>query len=370
MAEKVLSTLFSHSGIEMSESELADIVVNDRSFCREVLMKGSVGLGDSYIEGKWDSPHIDEVIHRLLSSGIYQKLAPVYGFAGNVRRRIMNLQNKKGARQVIEGHYDLPIETYEAFLDPYFQYTCARFEGTDDLDQAQVIKMDNICQKLNLKPGERVMDLGGGWGGLTRFMAERYGVNSTVVTLSGVQAKHIRQKHGDAVKVLECDYREIPDALKEGFDAVSVVGMMEHVGLKNYREFMGILHQNLKKDGRLLLHTLYTPYSLPAQNPWVDKHIFPNGELTPKKVIENELRKFFVPADDPSYPVFEELTPYYPPTLRAWKERLCAAKESGRINMSEPELRKWIFYLMSYAGAIEARHVRVGQFLYKKAPVV
>ncbi len=365
-AEKILSVIFAKAGVEVSSSELADIIVRDRSFFREVLTKGSLGLGDTYIVGKWDSNHIDEVVSRILESGVHQRLAPVYDFVGRIRRQAMNLQNKKKAKEVIEMHYDLPASFYESFLDPYFQYTCARFEGTDDLDEAQEIKMENICQKLDLKAGDRVLDVGGGWGGFAKFMAETHSANPTVVTLSKEQAEHIRQRHTDKVEVLECDYRDIPGSFEGSFDAISIVGMMEHVGVKNYEEFMRALHQNLKVGGNLLLHTLYTPYSRPASNPWSNKHIFPNGELASQEVIERELSRYFRPHSESNHPVFEELTPNYPPTLRAWRNRLYIARQSGEIDMTDDEYRKWEYYFMSYAGAIDAKHVRIGQFLYKK----
>jgi len=366
-AEKILSGLLAKTGVEVSSSELADIIVRDRSFCREVLLTGSMGLGDSYIKGKWDSDNLDEVIYKIVKSGLHQLLAPIYDFVGIQRRKMRNLQDKEGSKKVMDEHYDLPVEIYEAFLDPYFQYTCARFEGTDNLDEAQKIKMENICDKLDLKEGDRVLDIGGGWGGLAKYMSETRNINVTVVTLSKEQAEYIRKQHDGNTEVVESDYRDIPDALNEKFDAISVVGMMEHVGSKNYEEFMNVLHDKLKTGGKLLIHTLYTPYSEPMQNPWLDKHIFPNGELAPKEVIEDEMSKYFVPNNESDYPIFEELTPNYPPTLISWRNNLKEARQRGEITMDDKEFRKWEFYFMSFAGMMRANHVRVGQFSYKKA---
>lgn len=364
-SEKLLSVLFSRAGIEVSESETADIVIRNRAFHRHVLTKGSIGLGDSYINGEWDSAEIDSVVYKILTSGIYQKLALVYDFIGMTRRSIFNMQDREKAREVIEEHYDLPIEIYKAFLDPYFQYTCARFEGTDDLDEAQRIKMDNICKKLGLKEGDEVMDLGGGWGGLAQFMKEEYGANPTVVTLSKEQADYIRKTHGEKIGLELCDYREMPPDFLKKFDAIAMVGMLEHVGVKNYEELAEILNQNIKVGGKILIHSLYTPYSIPATNPWVHKHIFPNGELASHDMIQETFLKHFSPASG-EFESFEELTPNYPPTLRAWKQKLSEAREKGEITMSDAEYRKWKYYFMSYAGAIDAKHVRVGQFLFEK----
>jgi cyclopropane-fatty-acyl-phospholipid synthase len=372
IAEKGLKLLLAGADIEVGRSPSAEIIVHDDSFYRDVLTTGSLGLGDSYIDGKWDCEKIDELIYKILTLGIHQKLAPVYNIAGEIKRRALNLQSRERAKQVIEEHYDLPSEFYASFLDPYFQYTCARFEGTADLDKAQEIKMGNICKKLGLKAGDKVMDIGGGWGGLAHFMASNCGVEPTVVTLSKTQAEHIKRTRGDEIKVQLCDYRDIPDELNGRFDAVTAVGILEHIGHQNYADFMGAVDRVLKPSGKLLIHTLYTPQSRPVSNAWLHKHIFPNGELAPREMIEENLSSDFEPADGPNgeksteEPAFEDITPNYFPTLHTWKDRLTESQKAGKINLSEREFRKWIYYFMSCAGAIKAGHMRVGQFLYGK----
>lgn len=353
--------------LHLLPAECVELIrVNDPSFYRQVLFHGTIGLGDSYIEGKWDCSQIDELISRILGSGMYQKLAPIYGVMGEIKRRFMNMQNQDRARQVIETHYDLPAEFYGAFLGPILKYTCLDFTDTDDIEVAEIQSMHKLCKKLQLTAGEKVMDIGGGWGGPAHFMAKEYGVIPTVVTLSKEQAVYIRKRYGDLIRVLECDYREIPDDLKGSFDAVSAVGVLEHVGHKNYEEFFHIAHRNLKVGGRMLTHTLYTPHSSVASNPWVDKHIFPNGEISPQPMIEREISKYFEPAKDSPYSTFEDISPHYSPTLHAWKNGLTKAREEGKVQMTEQEFRKFIFYFMLYAGAIQAGHVKVGQFLYRK----
>lgn len=365
-AEKTLRYLLADTALVISSVEPADITVHDPSFYRDVLLRGSMGLGDSYIDGKWDSREIDRVIEKILESGVYQKFAPLYDIMGKMRRLFVNSQDKEGAMEVIKKHYDLPVSLYEAFLDQDLQYTCARFEGTNDLNKAQRIKMENVFRKLRIKPGDRILDIGGGWGGNARFMADEHGIRPTVVTLSSEQADYIRQQHAGKVEVIQKDYRELPDDFKEGFDAVSAIGILEHVGQTNYGEFLRTLHKNLKNGGRILIQSLFTPYSTTTQNPWVNKHIFPNGELSPRKSIEEEISQYFKPTGDPDYPDFEDLSANYPPTLHAWKDRLSQSRQTGKIQMSDQEFRKWIFYFMLYAGAIKAGHVKVGQFLYEK----
>ena len=250
LSKVIIGSVFDKCGIKLNGSD-ADLVVNDDSFFRDVLLRGSIGFGDSYIEGKWDSDKIDVVVSRVLSRGIYQRFASVYNLARIVSSKVVNLQSRGRAKKVIEEHYDLPTEFYSAFLDPYMQYTCGLFKDTDDLAVAQENKMRLICEKLELKKGQRVLDIGGGWGGLARFMRERYEVNPTVVTLSQEQGDHIK-KTASGIEVLIADYRDIPRLDFGLFDAVSVVGFIEHVGHKNYQTAMRIISDSLKNEGKFL----------------------------------------------------------------------------------------------------------------------
>ncbi|MBU0459167.1 class I SAM-dependent methyltransferase [Patescibacteria group bacterium] len=344
-----------------------DVVINDLSFFRDLLFRGSLGLGDSYMAGKWDSSCIDEVVNKILQTGAYQKFAFVYDAVREFRSRLFNLQNKKRAKRVIEEHYDLPVGFYQAFLGPKMKYTCLDYTTATDIETAEIDSMRRVCEKLELKPGDRVADYGGGWGGLAGFMADEYGVRPTIVTRSKEQAQFARETHGDKIEVVECDYRDIPADFAESFDASSAIGIWEHIGHKNYGSFLKVIDHNLKKSGRLLIHTLFTSYSSLATNPWLNKHIFPEGELTPKETIIREISKFFtLSGNESGDEAFEEITPNYFPTLHAWKDRLTDAYRGGRVQISEQEFRKWVFYFMSCAGAIKAEYMRVGQFLARK----
>jgi len=343
--------------------EDSDIQVHDATFFQNLLLKGSLGLGNTYVEGKWDSNQIDDIIFNILSTGIYQKIAHLYNGFRLIQNQFRNNQDGNGSNKVIEEHYDLPVEFYSAFLDPYFQYTCALFDETDDLNQAQKNKMELICQKLELEEGQRVLDIGGGWGGLAKFMKENYDVRPTVVTLSKEQARHIKEST-EGIEVWLNDYIDLPTLSTEPFDAISAIGIFEHIGHKNYSNFLKITSHSLKKDGKFILQTLYTPYSIPASNRWLHKHIFPNGELPPITYIENAA-KGVLSAHNNSHPHFQELTPHYFPTLHAWDKKLKDSMEKGIIDIPKKMQRIWHFYFMACAGAIKAKHMRVGQFLYK-----
>jgi cyclopropane-fatty-acyl-phospholipid synthase len=360
LSKIIVSSLLEKADIKLNE----DLTVNHDSFFSDVLLKGSIGLGDSYIEGRWDSDKIDDLVFKILSQGAYQKFASLCNaarFNGNI---FVNFQDRNGSNKVIQQHYDLPVEFYTGFLDPFLQYTCGFFDNTLDLNIAQEKKMDLICQKLELHDGSRVLDIGGGWGGLARFMQKRYGVKPTVITLSEEQGKYIQNtSHG--IDVWINDYRDIPKLLKEPFDAISAIGIFEHIGHKNYSEFMRIASHSLAEGGKFLLQTLFTPYSVPATNPWLNKHIFPNGELPLIEFIKTSAKGHFREYHN-AYTPFQDLTPHYYQTLMAWDKNLKKSIADGRVSIPEKEQRKWHFYFMSCAGAIEAEHMRVGQFLYVK----
>jgi len=364
ISEKVISYLFRDANISIGTNVSDDINVHDPRFFTDVLFRGSIGFGDSYMDKKWDSDRIDELVYKIFASGVYQRVSKVHNLSRRVSSRLINFQSKERSRQVIGEHYDLPVEFYASFLDPSLQYTCALFDNTNDLDEAQIKKMGLICKKTELKEGDRVLDIGGGWGGLARFMKEQYGVRPTVVTLSQEQANHILRSYpGIDVKI--CDYRDIPSLNLEKFDVVTIVGFSEHVGHKNFEGLTEIVKNSLKPKGKYLLHTLLTSNDSPGSNPWLNKHIFPNGELLPRKLIEkhNETSFEFVERE---YPGFHEITPHYTPTLIHWDKNLQKSVEQDRVSISEREHRKWHFYFTSCAGSIRAKHMRVAQFNYMK----
>jgi cyclopropane-fatty-acyl-phospholipid synthase len=364
ISEKLVKFVLNRACVTVGKSEFFDIVVHDSSFYRDVLTKCSLGLGDSFIERKWDSEKIDDIIFRILSSGIYQKIGVVYDLPRETQSRVLNLQDMERSKKVVNEHYDLPVDFYTAILDPYMQYSCAYFDNTNSLGQAQINKMELICEKLSLNENDRVLDIGGGWGGLADYMAERYKVKPVVVNLSKKQVDYIRNNYGGRVEAWACDYRDIPDRLTEQFDAVCSVGAFEHFGHKNYGTFMAIVNRSLKPGGRFLLHTLFTSHANPTQNPWVEKHIFPNSELPPKRSIRSSAQSYFKMVEGNQG--FQDLSAHYEPTLISWSKNLKRSYENGDLPISDRMYRKFQYYFLSYAGAFRAQHLKVGQFLYQK----
>ena len=358
MVSDTVRELVEHAGIHINGKEPWDITVHDDRFFGRVLGEKNLGLGESYMDGWWDCPRIDEMICRLLRAGIEDRVRGSLRYAlPFVRAYLFNLQKVSRARIIAERHYDTGNDLFFSFLDPYNQYSCAFFEGTDDLNQAQRQKMGLIVGKLGLSEADTLLDIGCGWGGLARYAAETTGCAVTAVNISKEQISYAREFcKGVPVEVVECDYRSITGQ----FSKIVSVGMFEHVGRKNYRTFMEVAYRALKDDGVFLLHTIGSLKSKTGTDPWIEKYIFPNSMLPSIAQISGAAEGLFVLEDVPN------LGPHYDKTLMAWH---------GNFQRNWPQLaekygdrfkRMWEYYLLSCAGAFRARAIQIWQIVMTK----
>ena len=349
--------------VRLDGSRPWDMQIHDQRLFARVLLERSVGAGDAYIDGWWDCDDIEELFYRLLSRRLDLSLGVGLSYylvewLGGLRNR----QSRKRARMVADRHYDLPSDFYMSFLDPYNQYTCGFFQDTDDLAEAQEAKLDLICQKLQLQPGERVLDIGCGWGGFARFAAERYGVHVTGISISNEQLDYGRQfTRGLPVELRYCDYRDVQGT----FDKVLVCGMIEHVGHKNYRPLMQAVHRTLADDGLFLLHTIGGNESVHTIDPWLDKHIFPNATLPSIAQLDAASSGLFVMQD------WHNFRQYYVSTLRAWFARFDANWSqfahklgAGSERHARRLHRTWKYYFLSCAGIFRAGNAQLWQIVY------
>ncbi|MCX6764968.1 MAG: cyclopropane fatty acyl phospholipid synthase, partial [Candidatus Nealsonbacteria bacterium] len=261
------------AGIEINGSNPWDIkVINPNSYVR-IKTQGSLGLGESYMDAWWECDKLDEFFYRILSHDISSQIGlslPV--ILGFLRAKLFNLQAIKRAFQVGEKHYDIRNDLFEAMLGKTMAYSCGYFKDAKNLDEAQEAKLDLICRKLSLKPGQRILDIGSGWGSFAFYAAKNYGVNVVGVTVSKEQVKFAEKLcRGLPVEFRLEDYRK----LNEKFDHIVSVGMFEHVGAKNYRTFFKIARKCLKENGLFLLHTIGSLKTSDSTEPWVNKYIFP-----------------------------------------------------------------------------------------------
>ncbi len=355
--EKKLRTV----GIEIDGKNPWDIKINDQRFYARVFSQGSLGLGEAYMMGWWDAERPDLFIEKVLRGGHYANSYSWPSKLLNIKGKVFNRQTRSRSKEVAEQHYNLDTKFFETFLDPYNQYTCAYFSETDELNEAQEKKLDLICRKLQLKEGDTVLDIGCGWGGFAKYAAEKYGCKVVGITISEEQAKSARaftqNLERGAVDIRVQDYRD----LKGGkFDKISAVGVMEHIGHKNYRQFMETAQRMLKDDGLFFVDTLGQDFSGTAGNPWSDKYIFPNGMAPSLQQITGASAGLLVLED------MQNLGIDYYKTLRKWDENFQRNWPAVQDRYPAETYRMYRYYFNSFAGALKAQRIHDWHVVFSK----
>lgn len=355
---RIANELLSRAGIQVNGPSASDIQVKHPDFFKRVLQEGSLGLGESYMDGWWECGRLDVFFSKVLRAGLEKQLPhhlkDTLRIAG---ARLFNLQSKKRAWIVGKEHYDLGNDLFTRMLDPQMQYSCAYWKEARDLEEAQIAKLQLICKKLQLRPGLRVLDIGCGWGGLAQFMAQNYDVSVVGVTISAEQQKLARQRcEGLDVDIRLQDYRD----LNEQFDRIVSVGMFEHVGPKNYATYFDVVDRNLKPDGLFLLHTIGSRCTDHHVDPWIDRYIFPNGCLPSVRQIANASESHFVMED------WHNFGADYDKTLMAWHARFLSSWPEIADNYSERFKRMFSYYLNACAGAFRARDIQLWQVVFSR----
>jgi cyclopropane-fatty-acyl-phospholipid synthase len=346
-AEALVRELFEHAGIRFGGPGPGDIQVHDAGFYGRVLRDASIGFGESYMDGWWDTDALDVLLEKIMRGGLRERVT------GSLRLRLLtakavmlNLQSKARSGRSVEAHYDIGNDLYTRMLDPRMVYTCGYWKDATTLAAAQEAKLDLVCRKLGLERGMRVLDLGCGWGGFAAWAAEKYGCSVVGVTLSKDQVSLGREmwKHLD-VDLRLCDYRDVIGT----FDRVASIGMMEHVGPKNHRHVMEVIHRSLAPDGIACVHTIANNRSRRHGTPFVEKYIFPNAVAPSLAQLDKAIEGLFVLED------LQNIGPDYAPTLMAWWENFDRAYPELKHKYDERFYRMWKFYLLAAAGASRAR---------------
>jgi cyclopropane-fatty-acyl-phospholipid synthase len=307
------------------------------------------------MDGWWECERPDEFIRRLLEADLESVMTKRFKDLVRVAgARLINLQSKKRAWIVGKEHYDLGNDLFTRMLDPWMQYSCGYWRHATDLFTAQQDKLRLICEKLQLKEGMTLLDIGCGWGGLAAFAAENYGVKVTGITISAEQQKLAQQRCEKLdVTILLQDYRD----LEIQFDRIVSVGMFEHVGPKNYATYFEVVNKNLKPNGLFLLHTIGSNQTDINVDPWINKYIFPNGCLPSVAHIATASEPWFVIED------LHNFGPDYDRTLMAWYERFLATWPEIDSNYSTRFKRMFTYYLNACAGAFRARNIQLWQLV-------
>ncbi|MDD2336717.1 MAG: cyclopropane fatty acyl phospholipid synthase [Geobacteraceae bacterium] len=355
--QKRIEKLFAPADIILNGNRPWDITVHNDNLYRQLLAHGSLGLGESYMDGWWDCEKIDEIVCRLFSRGVDRQVRTWGMVVAAITARLTNSQSQARSFQVGTHHYDIGNDLYDRMLDSRMIYSCAYWKEADTLDAAQEHKLDLICRKLHLEPGQRLLDIGCGWGGMAQFAAERYGVEVVGITVSQEQAKVAQQRcSGMPVEIRFQDYRD----LHEPFDRIVSIGMFEHVGYKNYRTYMSVVDRCLRDDGLFLLHTIGGNTSVTTCDPWLERYIFPNGMLPSAVQITSAFEGIFILED------WHNFGPHYDTTLIAWWHRFEESWPDLSARYGERFYRMWRYYLLSCAGAFRARVNQVWQIVLTK----
>ena len=350
-----LTNLLSSAGITVNGSRPWDIRVLDDRFYRRVLAEAHLGIGESYMDGWWECEALDEFFFRVLRGRLDKKVSRFPRMINNLAGKLLNLQHPLRAFTVGETHYNIGNDLYEAMLDKHMMYSCAYWKEASDLNQAQENKLRLVFDKLMVKPGMKLLDIGCGWGGAAKFAAEHYGAEVTGLTVSSEQVKLAKQKCVDyPVKIELMDYRNISGR----FDRIYSIGMFEHVGHKNYRKYLEIVQKCLEPGGLFLLHTIGSNKTGTNTDKWTSKYIFPNSMLPSANHITRAAEGLLVMEDWHSFG-----HDYYR-TLKAWNDNITTKRPLLEKNYDERFFRMWHYYLLSAAGSFRARNVQLWQILF------
>ena len=359
-APRIIRQLFEHAGIQLNGDQPWDMQIHDPAFFQKMFTKWELGIGEAYMDGDWDCDRLDEFFFRVTSHDLEQTVvgpAKIGFFLEILRQNFFNLQTKGRAFQVGEQHYDIGNDLFESMLDPYMMYSCAYWPRAANLEEAQQHKLELICRKLELKPGERLLDIGCGWGGLARYAAERYQAQVTGITISKEQQKLAQARcAGLPVTIELTDYRQ----LSGQYDKIVSVGMFEHVGAKNYAEYFDVAGKLLAPEGLFLLHTIGNYVTEKKRDVWLDKYIFPNGHLPSAKEITQVLEGRFLIED------WHNFGRDYDLILMAWWDNFERAWPRLSEKYDQRFYRMWKYFILSSAGFFRSGQGQLWQLVLSK----
>jgi cyclopropane-fatty-acyl-phospholipid synthase len=315
---------------------------------RAVLLDPELKLGEAYMDGTFvvergSIADVLAVLFRQPGLDLPAWLSPPKVIR-YLLRRLHQFNSRFRARRNVAHHYDLDARLYSLFLDADQQYSCAYFESSDvSLDDAQLAKKRHLAAKLLVKPGQSVLDIGCGWGGLALYLAEMCGAQVTGITLSEEQYRRARERAVERGREREAEFRLIDYRDVEGrFDRIISVGMFEHVGVGFYETYFGKCAQILQDDGVMVLHSIGRKSPPSATNPWLAKYIFPGGYIPALSEIVPVIERAGLIVTD-----IEVLQLHYAETLKAWRERFLAHRDEVVRLYDQRFVRMWEFYLAS-----------------------
>ncbi|HKO04391.1 MAG TPA: cyclopropane fatty acyl phospholipid synthase [Candidatus Acidoferrales bacterium] len=358
---KRLQSALEEAGITFDGPNPWDPQIRNPRVFRRLLLHGTLGAGEAYVDGDWECDRLDELSAQLLSSGIAEKWDASSAISpGRLVTRLINRQSRLLARRNVKAHYDIGNDLFSAMLGQTMAYSCGYWQEAKTLDEAQEAKHELVCRKLQLRPGLRILDIGCGWGGFARYAAEHHEVDVTGVTVSQAQAEFAREHcQGLPVEIRLEDFRDV----RGSFDRIVSIGMFEHVGPKNYRTYLESVRRNLVPDGLFLLHTIGGLRPALGVDPWFDRYIFPNAVLPSGSQILQVAEGLLVLED------WHNFGADYDKTLMAWHANFESAWPALRERYGERFRRMWRYYLMTLAGSFRVRRIQLWQIVFSKRGV-
>nr|XP_018912771.1 PREDICTED: uncharacterized protein LOC109041065 [Bemisia tabaci] len=381
----IVEDLLAEADTKLNGTRPWDPKILNPAIYERIIRDGSLRFGESYMDGWWECEQLDGFLYRFLKTRI-DELQPhsirdvfqmIYDRFFNPRAKTIikhlpirlndilkllsvkffDLQTKTLAWKVNEVHYNLGNDLFVRMLGPHMQYSCGYWRNGTTFEESEENKIRLICEKLHLKPGMRVLDIGCGFGGLAAFMARNYDVSVTGVTLSREQERFAREHcKGLDVSILLKDYRD----LEGQFDRVVSVEMIEHVGPKNYANFFDVVDRCLGPDGIFVLHVISSNKTVERHDDWFDKYLFPNGCFPSLKQIAEASEPFFVVED------LHNMGADFDKTMMAWYERFVDAWPQLSQNHNERFKRMFTFYLNCAAGAFRARRLQLWHIVFSR----
>jgi len=391
-AERNLTELLALADIQMSEEEPSrpwDMQIHNPDFYDRAIRGGTLAVGRSYMEGWWDSEDLTEFFTKVLNARLEDRgikallnafMAGGLNEEGKATARMMynawrhNPQDDHGSLEVGTTHYDAGNDLFQKMLGESITYTCGYWQKSEQglwekaktLEEAQYHKLDMICKKLDLQKGDKVLDIGCGFGSFAKFAAENYGVKVVGITISKEQLAFAREYcEGLDVEFVFHDYLNPnkPPELAE-FDKVVSIGMFEHVGSKNYGNYFQFVDEHLKQGGISLLHTIGSDKESNLVEPWIATYIFPNSNLPTERQIRKARPGHFVEQDFHDFGQGN-----YDPTLKEWHKNLMAAWDglsAGNEKYNEEFRRMFEYYLNGSEALFKSGKGHLYQFVFSK----
>jgi cyclopropane-fatty-acyl-phospholipid synthase len=358
--EKTVTGFFASAGITVNGSAPQDIKVHDPRFYRRFFSAGKLALGESYMDGWWDSTDLAQFFDKLYSSrAILEVKSKEYRtIAAALYAKIVPEGSITRSHEIADAHYSIDNDLFERMLDPRMVYSCGVWHyGAKNLAEAQEDKLELICRKLQLKSGMEVLDIGCGWGSFAKYAAERYGVAVTGITVSDAQAELARQNCARLpVDIQLTDYRKMTGQ----YDRIVSIGMFEHVGKRYFNTYFDVTQRLLKDDGISLLHTIGFFEKALTASPWLVKYIFPGGYIPVYADLAHSIQDCFVVEH------FENIGAGYAPTFHAWYENFVTAWPDIKERYDERFYRMWIYYLVYCEATFKHRVSHVWHFVMRK----